>query len=303
MKKFLLYVPLVVVLAVFGFFGKSQGDFFGINIAFGYGGGYGGGSVTTPTLGTTPTTVSGGNTVTTRNITLLFNASNATLVAVSESPSFSGASWRTYGVSENFTLSEGYGVKTLYVKFRSASGGEIAGQTVTVSYVAGAGNIVPPTQTVTTPAVVTTVPTSNIAVDGLAVTFRTGLTTAQQAGVTNLVNSGRLFSVTDAKNYAWAIGVSNWSQFVGVNPKSTTAAVATATNYTFARFLGIGSTGADVRALQQILKDLGYFTYPSITGYYGSVTQVAVVAYQKAKGLSPFPGFVGPGTRAALNNE
>lgn len=45
--------------------------------------------------------------------------------------------------------------------------------------------------------------------------FKSGLNTAQQSGITNLVNSGRAFNETDAKNYAYATGASDYKQFVG----------------------------------------------------------------------------------------
>jgi hypothetical protein len=45
--------------------------------------------------------------------------------------------------------------------------------------------------------------------------FKAGLDDAQKTGITNLVLSGRAFSDTDAKNYAFAIGDSNWQQYVG----------------------------------------------------------------------------------------
>ncbi len=144
--------------------------------------------------------------------------------------------------------------------------------------------------------VVTAVPLSNIQVDGLAIKFRAGLSAKQMAGITNLVNSGRLFSEVDAKNYAWAIGVSNWQQYVGKNPKTTAVSSA----YTFTRFLTVGSIGDEVRALQRKLAELGYFDH-AVTGYFGSVTKAAVVEFQKAHDLTPYPGYVGPGTRAALN--
>jgi len=60
--------------------------------------------------------------------------------------------------------------------------------------------------------------------------------------------------------------------------------------------------GEEVKQLQLKLKELGYFTHPEITGYFGMVTRNAVVKMQKANGLVPYPGFVGPQTRAKLNN-
>ena len=73
-------------------------------------------------------------------------------------------------------------------------------------------------------------------------------------------------------------------------------------SYKFVRNLYVGSSGTDVRSLQQLLKDLGYYTHPTITGYYGLVTKEAVVKFQKDKDLKPYPGWVGPGTRTVLNS-
>jgi peptidoglycan DL-endopeptidase LytE len=49
--------------------------------------------------------------------------------------------------------------------------------------------------------------------------------------------------------------------------------------------LQIGTKGDAVAGLQQQLKTLGYFTYPTITGYYGTITAEAVKKFQKAYGL------------------
>lgn len=43
-----------------------------------------------------------------------------------------------------------------------------------------------------------------------------------------------------------------------------------------------GESSANVSELQQLLKNLGHFNYPEITGYYGSITQAAVQAYQNS---------------------
>ena len=78
----------------------------------------------------------------------------------------------------------------------------------------------------------------------------------------------------------------------------TTTPPKTASGYTFTKFLAVGSTGADVTALQHILITGGYLS-GSATGYFGQLTKRAVAAYQSAHGLPPL-GYVGPGTRAAL---
>lgn len=83
------------------------------------------------------------------------------------------------------------------------------------------------------------------------------------------------------------------------------ASIAGAQGYTFNTNLTVGSTGADVVALQTWLIANGY-SIPSIAsgaaskGYFGSQTQTAVKAYQTAKSI-PSTGFVGPLTRGALN--
>ncbi|TSC83770.1 MAG: hypothetical protein G01um101413_910 [Parcubacteria group bacterium Gr01-1014_13] len=66
--------------------------------------------------------------------------------------------------------------------------------------------------------------------------------------------------------------------------------------------LRVGSKGNEVKALQAKLRELGFFTYPTDTGFFGGVTRKAVVAFQKDQGLKPYPGHVGPATRAALNS-
>lgn len=64
--------------------------------------------------------------------------------------------------------------------------------------------------------------------------------------------------------------------------------------------LKLGSRGTAVSQVQQDLKGLGYFNYHQATGYFGTITQDAVKAFQKSRGLA-VDGIVGPQTWAALN--
>lgn len=57
----------------------------------------------------------------------------------------------------------------------------------------------------------------------------------------------------------------------------------------------------DVSSLQNILNDLGYFKYPTITGYFGNYTEDALKKFQKANGLEPV-GYIGPKTLKLLNS-
>ncbi|MBT4349398.1 peptidoglycan-binding protein [bacterium] len=72
--------------------------------------------------------------------------------------------------------------------------------------------------------------------------------------------------------------------------------------FVFSSFLNVGTVGNEVRELQKLLKQLGYFTYPSITGYFGPVTTQAVKDFQRANNIISV-GYIGPQTRAALNSK
>jgi peptidoglycan hydrolase-like protein with peptidoglycan-binding domain len=84
----------------------------------------------------------------------------------------------------------------------------------------------------------------------------------------------------------------------GTSP-TVPASTTTASGYTFSNFLDVGSTGDDVTALQQKLTTLGDYSGP-VTGYFGQLTQAAVEQFQGANGIAQV-GYVGPATRAALN--
>lgn len=71
--------------------------------------------------------------------------------------------------------------------------------------------------------------------------------------------------------------------------------------YTFSVDLTLGSTGADVTALQNFLISNGYSIPAGATGYFGSQTQAALASYQAANGIAPAAGYFGPITRAKVN--
>lgn len=64
----------------------------------------------------------------------------------------------------------------------------------------------------------------------------------------------------------------------------------------------LGSRGENVKELQQLLREKGYFNYPSNTGYFGLFTKNAVIAYQKAQGLVA-DGIVGKITMDSLKKK
>ncbi|MCX6702495.1 MAG: ice-binding family protein [Candidatus Wolfebacteria bacterium] len=74
-----------------------------------------------------------------------------------------------------------------------------------------------------------------------------------------------------------------------------------AATFNFASDLKLGSQGNDVTELQNRLAKEGVYSGP-VTGYFGTLTQAAVKAYQAKLGISTV-GAVGPLTRAKLNGS
>lgn len=65
--------------------------------------------------------------------------------------------------------------------------------------------------------------------------------------------------------------------------------------------LHYGSKGDDVVALQEFLADQGVFT-GAATGNFYSITLASVRKFQKAEGITPVSGYVGPITRGVIND-
>lgn len=95
---------------------------------------------------------------------------------------------------------------------------------------------------------------------------------------------------------ALALGVS----FVGAQTTTTTTSTTSTTASVFVRNLTIGSTGADVTALQAILIAKGKLMIAAPTGYFGALTKSALASWQASVGISPAVGYFGPITRAYL---
>lgn len=77
-----------------------------------------------------------------------------------------------------------------------------------------------------------------------------------------------------------------------VNP---TASISDTTSPALSR---VGSRGAEVEAIQRVLKEWGIFT-GEITGYYGTQTEAAVKRFQRYKGIQ-VDGIAGPVTLRLL---
>lgn len=85
------------------------------------------------------------------------------------------------------------------------------------------------------------------------------------------------------------------AQIAAMNGGSSSASA------TFTMDLTLGSSGAEVTALQNWLIKGGYAIPAGATGYFGAQTQSALAAWQKANGVTPAAGYFGPVTRAKVN--
>lgn len=95
---------------------------------------------------------------------------------------------------------------------------------------------------------------------------------------------------------------------IGVTTASADTIAVSASGYT--RDLEKGMKGEDVRKLQKYLNANGYLITnigdgsPGYeTTFFGSLTQQALITFQRAKGISPAAGYFGPKTRAYVTSH
>ena len=88
---------------------------------------------------------------------------------------------------------------------------------------------------------------------------------------------------------------------VPVTAKTLSIASAAPAAFRFTRNLSKGSQGEDVKNLQTVLNQEGVYPENIISGNFFSLTQKAVILFQKKHAITPALGFVGPLTREKLN--
>lgn len=237
------------------------------------GGGGGGTPIVVPVLGVTPVVVSGGNIVKTRDITLLFNVNYATMMVISEKSNFSDTVWGAYDANQTFKLSEGYGNKILYVKFRSATGGEISTQ-VTVNYV---------TSDTAVSKVETNISDTTILVTDEDVTEMLTLINSVKFGQSGnkiknlqagLRSRGYFKYPTNTGYYGLITKQAVIDYLISIKSDGLDSLIA---------MIKYGETSKGVKSVQNQLKDLGFFNFHVATSYYGRITKQAIDAYLKSK--------------------
>jgi hypothetical protein len=175
-------------------------------------------------------------------------------------------------------MDQDVGVHTITVKASDSTGNSASGQVV-VTVLSPNGTPAPTTTTTSTTSSSTT----------------SSLSSAQVQAILSLLQSfGADQSIIN--NVANNLG--------GTAPASSASSTShVGDNYVFNNFLDVGTTDTssdtDVAELQQRLTDLGIYSGP-ITGHFGPLTEAAVKMFQSQHNLDQF-GYVGPGTRAALN--
>lgn len=83
--------------------------------------------------------------------------------------------------------------------------------------------------------------------------------------------------------------------------KASSGSSASSASATFTKDLTMGSSGAEVTALQNWLISKGFSIAAGATGYFGGQTQAAVAKWQASAGITPAAGYFGAKSRAVAN--
>ncbi len=228
----------------------------------------------------------GDNQTVSNSVMLTLNGgSDAKMMAVSNEPNFVNISQQTYATSLPWTLSSGDGPKTVYVRFYNTAGA------------------------------VSRIISDGITLDSTFFGLNSGIT-PQVLGV-KIYKDGSLLRSPAKRVYHIENGMKRYiatlkelKTFKQKIVDVTDQDLAVYPDYVapkYPRNLQVGSSGNDVKLLQQFLinKNVGAaatkLAKAGANGKFGSVTQKALAEYQKSVGIKPANGSFGPITRAQLN--
>ncbi len=270
--------------------------------------------VKTSELGNAVTINRGATETDSRLVTLQFNVKGISGIAVSNRADFLHSYFEPVTLTRSWTLSEGLGTKTVYVRFRAPNGGTA---TVNDSIVltetknSSLGQQVPVIETNKEFQFTRELKLLSTGDDVKQLqiflknkghfnypefTTKFGSVTASalkkyQQSV-SIKTTGVLDSATRTKIN---IELKNKSNQLGLVP------IINPSKFQFTRELKLLSTGDDVKQLQIFLKNKGHFNYPEFTTKFGSITKNGLIAYQKSVGLKT-TGVLDVATRTQINN-
>ncbi|HUT22261.1 MAG TPA: hypothetical protein VMX18_02520 [Candidatus Bipolaricaulota bacterium] len=113
----------------------AQATYTSANVRASGGGGGGGGTGTIPSSSVSAVINDGDEETLSRVVTLTLTADNAATMLISNDINFLGSEWEPYASEKTWTLTEGFGEKTVYVKFKTSTNNQSATYTDTINYV------------------------------------------------------------------------------------------------------------------------------------------------------------------------
>lgn len=235
-----------------------------------------------------------------RQVDLVLTADNSKEVIVGNTLQFTDGGWEEFPgtLSRSWNLSEGDGKKTVYAIFRSKSSDKSVIQyaDIQLDETTGCGNIaLAKSELPTSEATPEPVGEADVFSEQAALPVQQ----EEMVGETS-VETQPASSVAPAEPVPVVESVSAPVQEEVVREEESVED-GCSSSFEFISFLSVGSASAEVRALQQLLQCLGDFpANVSPTAIFGPITEEAVSAFQTAHGIEGV-GYVGPSTRAALN--
>lgn len=272
---------LALALLAGGSAAQAESGYGGGTVVGGSGGGTGGAlstscfiQVNTPAEGFSVKIAGGAKVVTNRRVDLAFNGGDAARMAVSNSPDFDGVSSEFYVSSKSWTLPEGEGTKTIYVRFYNSCGASTPVVSTSVT-LANPSSINTPPATGNNGNNGGQVLGEKIAlVDELIARLRFGQRSEDvRALQTELKRLGYFPASWTPTNYYGPLTLSAVTRYVNANAATLTIDQLIAT-------LRYGQTSPNVRRLQTLLVGKGVMPRGwRVTSFYGTVTRAGVNAY------------------------
>ncbi|MBI5728182.1 MAG: peptidoglycan-binding protein, partial [Candidatus Magasanikbacteria bacterium] len=260
----------------------------------------------------------------TRTVRLGLRATNARDMLISNVENFAGATAVAYATSTNWTVTDGNGLKTVYVKFRSSDSGESMASD-TIRLVGQVAEQAPPVVEVRPLPILEEVAPPQVVVKPLLAfkrILRSGLKGddviklqarlrelgyfkhPKDTGLYGVVTRDAVIKFQRAMKLK-ATGMVDKATIDKLNVEPGRSAEAPKAPPALLkpmviRVLKMGLRGDDVRDLQARLRKLGHFKHPKDTGLYGAVTRDAVKSFQKEMNLTQ-DGTLNAETRTALS--